>query len=152
MGVCRVFERLRHRLRPGVFSGRLRKSPTSPQCSPLALSDPRLCLPFQTHPCQRTPAFLPSPLPNLPPLETKVVRKRLAVNEPYLMAGGVSYEEGEGLEEDEVAENAAKLPVAMRDLPGGGLGHGAVLTVMDQSQGGFSVEVIVTHRVGIGVG
>jgi hypothetical protein len=33
---------------------------------------------------------------------TQVVRRRLAVNEPYLLAGGFSYEEGEGLEEDEV--------------------------------------------------
>lgn len=56
------------------------------------------------------------------------------------------YEEGEGLEEDEVAANAAHLPKHLAGLPGGGLGHGVICTVEDQSQG-FSVELIISHQV-----
>ena len=54
---------------------------------------------------------------------------------------------GEGLEEDEEAAYAALLPRPLRDLPGGGLGHGAILTVQDQSQH-WGVDVIIAHTVG----
>jgi hypothetical protein len=57
------------------------------------------------------------------------------------------YEEGEGLEEDEVEGYRALLAKALADLPGGGLRHGSILTVQDQSQH-FHVEVIITHQVG----
>ncbi|PNW82850.1 hypothetical protein CHLRE_06g296983v5 [Chlamydomonas reinhardtii] len=73
-----------------------------------------------------------------------VIKKRLAVNSPNLMCGGFLYEEGEGLEEDEEAAYAALLPRPLRDLPGGGLGHGAILTVQDQSQH-WGVDVIIAH-------
>ncbi len=56
------------------------------------------------------------------------------------------YEEGEGLEEDEVEANRALLPRHLADLPGGGLRHGSIVTVQDQSQH-FHVEVIVSHQV-----
>jgi hypothetical protein len=46
-----------------------------------------------------------------------------------------------------VAEERAKLPRLMKDLPGGGLVGGVALSVMDDSQGGFSVEVIIHHKV-----
>ncbi|KAG2449988.1 hypothetical protein HYH02_000092 [Chlamydomonas schloesseri] len=73
-----------------------------------------------------------------------VIKKRLAVNTPNLMCGGFLYEEGEGLEEDEVAAYAALLPRPLAELPGGGLGHGAILTVQDQSQH-WGVDVIIAH-------
>lgn len=60
--------------------------------------------------------------------------------------GGFEYEEGEGLDEDEVAANSAKLPVALAGLPGGGLGHGAVAYVDDQVQE-FHVQIEITHKV-----
>ncbi|KAI8466836.1 MAG: hypothetical protein J3K34DRAFT_483471 [Monoraphidium minutum] len=74
----------------------------------------------------------------------KVIRRGLAVNDATLISGGFMYEEGEGLEDDEVEENRRKLPLAMRELPGGGLGQGAVLAVNDQSQA-FSVELVINH-------
>jgi len=98
-------------------------------------------------------AILPQPLPFpqyrtiRPPPPLQVVRRRLAVNDPYILAGNFSYEEGEGLEDDEVEGNARHLPRLMKDLPGGGLGQGVVMAVKDQSQE-FEVEVIITHQVG----
>ena len=38
----------------------------------------------------------------LPCVSLQVLKKRLAVNAPMLVSGGFMYEEGEGLEEDEV--------------------------------------------------
>ncbi|KAG2496953.1 hypothetical protein HYH03_004959 [Edaphochlamys debaryana] len=73
-----------------------------------------------------------------------VIKKRLAVNTPNLLAGGFLYEEGEGLEDDEQAAYAALLPRPLAALPGGGLRHGTILTVQDQSQH-FSVDLILTH-------
>lgn len=60
--------------------------------------------------------------------------------------GGFEYEEGEGLDEDEVASNAAKLPIALAALPGGGLGQGVTAHVEDQVQD-FKVAVEITHQV-----
>ncbi|KXZ51045.1 hypothetical protein GPECTOR_14g32 [Gonium pectorale] len=73
-----------------------------------------------------------------------VIKKRLAVNTPNLLAGGFLYEEGEGLEEDEVEAYAAMLTKTLAQLPGGGLRHGTILTVQDQSQH-FGVELILVH-------
>jgi hypothetical protein len=53
---------------------------------------------------------------------------------------------GEGLEEDEVESYAAMLPRTLAALPGGGLRHGSILTVQDQSQH-FGVDIIVVHAV-----
>ncbi|GLI62191.1 hypothetical protein VaNZ11_004782 [Volvox africanus] len=73
-----------------------------------------------------------------------VIKKRLAVNTPNLLCGGFLYEEGEGLEEDEVEAYTAMLPRTLTSLPGGGLRHGAILTVQDQSQH-FGVDIIIVH-------
>ncbi|GIL75048.1 hypothetical protein Vretifemale_4869 [Volvox reticuliferus] len=73
-----------------------------------------------------------------------VIKKRLAVNTPNLLCGGFLYEEGEGLEEDEVEAYTAMLPRTLASLPGGGLRHGSILTVQDQSQH-FGVDIIIVH-------
>ncbi|WIA22762.1 hypothetical protein OEZ85_001163 [Tetradesmus obliquus] len=79
-------------------------------------------------------------------LVDKVLKQRLAVNQPYLCtAGGVSYEEGEGLEDDEIADNQARLPKALAALPGGGIVHGTVVYVQDQGQA-LSFEMHVSHQ------
>ena len=76
----------------------------------------------------------------------QVLKKRLALNEPTVMtAGGFLYEEGEGLEADEAADNAALLPRPLADLPGGGLGHGALASVRDQSQE-VSLQLVIEHQ------
>jgi ubiquitin-like 1-activating enzyme E1 B len=128
-----------------VWSGR-RRAPTGTLINPLPPPPPRagciVCGRAQLHLTIDTRAA------TLAQLLDKVVRRALAVNEPYLLtAGGFCYEEGDGLEEDEAAANAALLPRALVALPGGGVGHGSVLTVMDSSQGGFTVELVVTHAV-----
>ena len=40
------------------------------------------------------------------------------MHEPSIMCGEFMYEEGEGLEDDEVAENAAHLGKRLEALPG----------------------------------
>lgn len=67
------------------------------------------------------------------------------MNEPTIMAGGFLYEEGEGLEDDEAAANAALLPRPLADLPGGGLGPGALAVVRDQSQD-VSLQLVIEHQ------
>jgi len=76
----------------------------------------------------------------------QVLKKRLALNEPTVMtAGGFLYEEGEGLEADEAAANAALLPRPLAALPGGGLGHGALASVRDQSQE-VALQLVIEHQ------
>ncbi|GIL50913.1 hypothetical protein Vafri_6998 [Volvox africanus] len=77
-----------------------------------------------------------------------VIKKRLAVNTPNLLCGGFLYEEGEGLEDDEVEAYTAMLSRTLASLPGGGLRHGSILTVQDQSQH-FGVDVIIVHTEGL---
>ena len=67
------------------------------------------------------------------------------MNEPTVMAGGFLYEEGEGLEDDEAAANAALLPRPLAELPGGGLGHGVLANVRDQSQD-VSLQLVIEHQ------
>ena len=76
----------------------------------------------------------------------QVVRKQLAVNQATVRCGDFSYEEGEGLEEDEVELYSAFLPRLLADLPGGGIKHGAIVDVADQEQD-FNVQLVVHHRV-----
>lgn len=77
----------------------------------------------------------------------QVLKKRLSLVEPTVRTdAGFEYEEGEGLDEDEVAANAAKLPVALSQLHGGGLGHGVTAHVEDQVQE-FKVLMEITHKV-----
>jgi hypothetical protein len=76
-----------------------------------------------------------------------VLKKKLSLVEPTIRTdGGFEYEEGEGLDEDEVAANAARLPVALNALPGGGLRHGAIAYVEDQVQE-FHVQIEILHKV-----
>lgn len=60
--------------------------------------------------------------------------------------GGFEYEEGEGLDEDEVEANRGRLPLMLDALPGGGLGHGVTAHVEDQVQE-FKVAIEITHKV-----
>lgn len=83
----------------------------------------------------------------LVPVPLQVVRKRLSVNTCNVMSGDFLYEEGEGLEDDEVASYAAMLSRPLSSLPGGGIRHGSQVTVQDQLQH-FSVELLVVHQVG----
>ncbi|KAK9841863.1 hypothetical protein WJX81_007903 [Elliptochloris bilobata] len=78
-------------------------------------------------------------------LVSQVLKKRLAMNEPTIMACGFMYEEGEGLQDDEVAANAALLPRVLADLPGGGLGHGVLAVVRDQSQD-VTLQLLIEHQ------
>ena len=74
-----------------------------------------------------------------------MLKKRLSMNEPSIMAGNFAYEEGADLEPDEVAANARLLPVSLEELPGGGLKHGAIVSVSDQAQD-FNCQLIVNHK------
>ena len=77
----------------------------------------------------------------------QVLKKRLSLVEPTVRTdGGFEYEEGEGLDDDEVAANRAKLPLALSALPGGGLGQGVTAHVEDQVQE-FKVAIEITHKV-----
>lgn len=79
----------------------------------------------------------------------QVLKQRLAFNGPSLDIGvDRIYEEGEGLDEDEIEENQAKLPKPLSALPAGGITNGTCFAVDDQSQG-LSLEIHVTHQVGI---
>jgi hypothetical protein len=64
-----------------------------------------------------------------------VVKGHLNFNEPSISVGmDLFYEEGEGLEEDEIERNQSFLPKAIKDLPAGGIVHGAQLEIEDFSQ------------------
>eukprot|EP00798_Chlamydomonas_sp_ICE-L_P025935 gene25935-11613_t len=77
--------------------------------------------------------------------EPVVLKKRLSMNTPTLMCGDFMYEEGEGLDEDEIASYSAMLTKPLNKLPGGGLVHGSIVTVSDDSQR-FSLELIFSHK------
>jgi hypothetical protein len=76
-----------------------------------------------------------------------VLKKRLALVSPTLVADAFMYEEGPDLEADEAAESAAFRPVALAALPGGGIRNGAIVAVSDQAQA-FEAQLVVSHRVG----
>lgn len=76
----------------------------------------------------------------------QVLKKRLAMNEPSIMAGNFGYEEGADLEPDEVAANAKLLPTVLDELPGGGLKHGTIASVSDQAQD-FTCQLVISHKV-----
>ena len=80
-------------------------------------------------------------------LLAQVLKKRLSMNDPSIMAGNFAYEEGDDLEPEEVAANARLLPITLESLPGGGLKHGTVVTVSDQAQD-FSCQLVLTHKAG----
>lgn len=76
----------------------------------------------------------------------QVLKKRLSMNEPTIQCGELYYEEGEGLDEEEVELYSRLLPQALSQLPGGGLKHGAIMTVKDQAQE-LDVKIVVNHQV-----
>jgi ubiquitin-like 1-activating enzyme E1 B len=80
----------------------------------------------------------------------KVLKNHLGLIEPfvsYSLTENVSwlYEEGEGLEADEIAENAAFLPKLLTDLPAGGMVHNTVLEVLDQRQH-LTMQLVIAHQ------
>ncbi|KAG1673881.1 hypothetical protein FOA52_012906 [Chlamydomonas sp. UWO 241] len=75
----------------------------------------------------------------------EVVKKRLAVSVPMLQCGDFLYEEGEGLEEDEIEMYQALLKRPLAKLPGGGLVTGSIVAVKDETQC-FNLELIVIHQ------
>ena len=78
-----------------------------------------------------------------------MLKKRLALVSPTLVADAFMYEEGPDLEPDEAAESAAFKTVALAALPGGGVRNGAIVAVSDQAQA-FEAQLVVSHRVGRG--
>jgi len=78
-------------------------------------------------------------------LISQVLKKALAVSVPMLQCGDFLYEEGEGLEEDEVEMYAAMLPRPLSGLPDGGLKHGSILAVTDELQH-FKINLIIAHQ------
>ncbi|KAK9916527.1 hypothetical protein WJX75_003754 [Coccomyxa subellipsoidea] len=104
----------------------------SPKCA--ACGTARLELVIDTH------------TTSLGQLIDKVLKKRLSLVEPTVRTdGGFEYEEGEGLDEDEVEANRGRLPLMLDALPGGGLGHGMTAHVEDQVQE-FKVAIEITHK------
>ncbi|KAF5837889.1 hypothetical protein DUNSADRAFT_3722 [Dunaliella salina] len=78
-------------------------------------------------------------------LVSQVLKRHLAVNVPFLTCGDFMYEEGDGLEEDEVASYRSMLPRAISKLPGGGLQGGSILNVSDESQH-LKFDMIIQHQ------
>eukprot|EP00775_Hariotina_reticulata_P001221 gene1221-1560_t len=78
----------------------------------------------------------------------KVLKQRLAINLPSLNTeGGFFYEEGDDLDEDEAEASRKLLPRTLAALPGGGLMHGSILAVGDQSQA-INLDLIFSHQGG----
>lgn len=75
-----------------------------------------------------------------------MLRGALAVACPALECGEFLYEEGEGLEEDEVAMYTSLLPRTLATLPGGGVCGGSIVGVTDQLQN-LHLRLIVQHKV-----
>lgn len=75
----------------------------------------------------------------------QVLKKHLSFNMPTILCGDYMYEEGEGLEEDELKMYFGHLPKKLVDLPGGGIRDGSIVDVQDQSQQ-FSVKIIISHK------
>lgn len=81
-------------------------------------------------------------------LLAKVARKYLGMVEPCLSYGEESmfmYEEGEGLDPEEVQEYAGYLPLVISDLPAGGIKHGTLIRITDQRQH-LDFEINVGHE------
>eukprot|EP00535_Pseudo-nitzschia_heimii_P002246 CAMPEP_0197186306 /NCGR_PEP_ID=MMETSP1423-20130617/13649_1 /TAXON_ID=476441 /ORGANISM="Pseudo-nitzschia heimii, Strain UNC1101" /LENGTH=713 /DNA_ID=CAMNT_0042637579 /DNA_START=102 /DNA_END=2243 /DNA_ORIENTATION=+ len=72
----------------------------------------------------------------------KIVKGRLGFEEPTLiLQGDFIWEEGDGAE----ADFEANLPKTLSGLPCGGIRHGTVLEIDDNSQD-LSIQVAVTHQ------
>ena len=76
-------------------------------------------------------------------LLNRVIKKDMGFEEPSLMLGNdFIWEEGEDADTTTFAKNLTKR---LKDLPGGGIGHGAVLVIEDFSQD-LNVSVTFTHK------
>ena len=75
-----------------------------------------------------------------------MLKRDLAMVEPTISSPGFQYEEGEGIEADELASMAAKLARPLRDLPGGGLGDGVCAEISDQMQV-LNFQLLIKHQV-----
>jgi ubiquitin-like 1-activating enzyme E1 B len=73
----------------------------------------------------------------------RVIKARLGFQEPTLLLNGdVIWEEGEGAEEEDYKCN---LPKTLKGLPCGGIQHGTVLEIDDNSQN-LCIQVLVSHQ------
>jgi ubiquitin-like 1-activating enzyme E1 B len=74
---------------------------------------------------------------------TRIVKGRLGFEEPTIMLqGDLIWEEGDGADVDEFKSN---LPKLLPTLPCGGIHHGTVLEIDDNSQD-LCIQVAVTHQ------
>lgn len=81
-------------------------------------------------------------------LLAKVARKYLGMVEPCLSYGEESmfmYEEGEGLDAEEVQEYENYLPMVISELPAGGIKNGTLVRITDQRQH-LDFEIMVGHE------
>lgn len=83
-------------------------------------------------------------------LVEQVVKKQWKLSE-FMIDNGSDflYEEGEYLEPDEVATNAKHLDTYLTQLPGGGISHNTMITVIDEDSS-LKVPVLVCHQEGAG--
>lgn len=81
----------------------------------------------------------------------KVLRNHLGMVEPCFSYTTTTdyvswlYEEGEGLEADEIEENAAHLPKLLAELPAGGMVNNTVLDIQDQRQH-LKLQMVIVHQ------
>jgi ubiquitin-like 1-activating enzyme E1 B len=82
----------------------------------------------------------------------KVLKNHLGMIEPcfeYILEGDAerafSYEEGEGLDEDEIQENAAHLPKILAELPAGGIVKDTIVDIQDQRQH-LKLQMVISHQ------
>lgn len=82
-------------------------------------------------------------------MHAQVLKGTLSLIEPSISCGDFLYEEGSGLEDDEIEEYRRHLDTPLASLPpqgSGGLGNGAVVEVRDQAQS-IEVKIVVRHQV-----
>ncbi|GJP35369.1 hypothetical protein CLOM_g19867 [Closterium sp. NIES-68] len=99
------------------------------------------------HVCSRTPLMLElnTHTATLGDVVEGVVRRQLSATQPMVMVGsGLVYEEGDDLEEDEVARYKTNLAKKLCDLPTP-VSSGSVLTVEDYHQH-FKCSIHIKHR------
>ena len=75
-----------------------------------------------------------------------VLKKKLGFNLPDITVNAdLLYEEGDGLEPDEVATYERRLALRLQDLPGGGIRDNTMIDVEDFSQGDLKCQILVVH-------
>ena len=78
----------------------------------------------------------------------RVVKTRLSLVEPTLNWGTTIYEEGEGLEDEEIETYGSYLPIILAEHKSGGIKDGTIVSLMDQTQH-FNLSVIIHHKAGM---